>query len=63
MALVDDVEVRSVVRVERIGAHSHIRGLGVGPNLDPQDTADGMVGQLQARKAAAIIVKMVQVRL
>ncbi|KAK6024354.1 oxidoreductase, zinc-binding dehydrogenase family protein [Ostertagia ostertagi] len=60
MALVGDVELRSVVRVERIGAHSHIRGLGVGPNLDPQDTSDGMVGQIQARKAAAIVVKMVQ---
>ncbi|VDL72558.1 unnamed protein product [Nippostrongylus brasiliensis] len=60
MALVGDVEVRSVVRVERVGAHSHIRGLGVGHNLDPHDTADGMVGQFQARKAAAIVVKMVQ---
>ncbi|KAK5984085.1 hypothetical protein GCK32_005803 [Trichostrongylus colubriformis] len=60
MALVGDVELRSVVRVERIGAHSHIRGLGVGPNLDPHDTSDGMVGQFQARKAAAIVVKMVQ---
>lgn len=61
MALVGDVELRSLVRVERVGAHSHIRGLGVGANFDPEDVADGMVGQIRARRAAAIIVKMIQV--
>ncbi|EPB72249.1 TIP49 protein [Ancylostoma ceylanicum] len=60
MALVGDVELRSLVRVERVGAHSHIRGLGVGANFDPEDVADGMVGQIRARRAAAIIVKMIQ---
>ncbi|KAJ1359081.1 hypothetical protein KIN20_017708 [Parelaphostrongylus tenuis] len=47
--------------VERVGAHSHIHGLGVASNFDPEDVADGMVGQIRARKAAAIVVKMVQV--
>ena len=29
-------EVRDVTRVERIGAHSHIRGLGLDDTLDPR---------------------------
>ncbi|KAJ1354737.1 hypothetical protein KIN20_011747 [Parelaphostrongylus tenuis] len=60
MALVGDVELRSVVRVERVGAHSHIHGLGVASNFDLEDVADGMVGQIRARKAAAVVVKIVQ---
>ena len=29
-------EVREVTRIERIGAHSHIRGLGLDDTLDPR---------------------------
>lgn len=47
-------------KLERIGAHSHIRGLGLDDNLDPIASSQGMIGQLKARKAAAIIIKMVQ---
>lgn len=47
-------------KLERIGAHSHIRGLGLDDNLDPISSSQGMIGQLKARKAAAIIIKMVQ---
>ncbi|TIA89693.1 hypothetical protein E3P99_01931 [Wallemia hederae] len=46
--------------LERIGAHSHIRGLGLDDNLEPVASSQGMIGQLKARKAAAIIIKMVQ---
>jgi TBP-interacting protein len=46
-------------RFERVGAHSHIKGLGVrdGKALS---VADGMVGQVEAREAAAIVVDMVK---
>jgi TBP-interacting protein len=46
-------------RFERVGAHSHIKGLGVrdGKALP---VADGMVGQVEAREAAAIVVDMVK---
>jgi RuvB-like protein 2 len=29
-------EVREVTRIERIGAHSHIRGLGLNDSLEPR---------------------------
>ncbi|PGH17699.1 RuvB-like helicase 2 [Polytolypa hystricis UAMH7299] len=43
-----------------IAAHSHIRGLGVDDNLEPRPSAQGLVGQEKARKAAAIILQMVK---
>lgn len=52
-------EVKDLTKVERIGAHSHIRGLGLDDKLEPRGSSQGMVGQLQARKAAGIIVKMI----
>ncbi|ORZ31457.1 TIP49 C-terminus-domain-containing protein [Catenaria anguillulae PL171] len=51
---------KDVARVERIGAHSHIRGLGLDDALEPRATSQGMVGQLQARKAAGVIVEMIK---
>ncbi|WAR52563.1 hypothetical protein PtB15_1B1006 [Puccinia triticina] len=53
-------EVRDIVKLERIGAHSHIRGLGLDERLEPKPNAQGMVGQIKARKAAGVILKMVQ---
>lgn len=46
--------------MERIGAHSHIRGLGLDQNLNPAQCAQGLVGQLEARKAAGVIVRIIQ---
>lgn len=43
-----------------IAAHSHITGLGLDDNLQPKESAQGMVGQLKARKAAGVILKLVQ---
>ena len=43
-----------------VGAHSHIRGLGLDERLEPRDNSQGMVGQAKARKAAGMILKMVQ---
>ena len=44
-------EVRDVTRIERIGAHSHVRGLGLDDALEPRQVSQGMVGQNAARKA------------
>lgn len=44
----------------RIGAHSHIRGLGLDENGKARFIADGMVGQVEAREAAGIIVRMIK---
>ncbi|KAH9258502.1 RuvB-like 2 [Batrachochytrium salamandrivorans] len=51
----------NVTHVERIGAHSHIRGLGLDADLEPRDSASqGMIGQRDARKSAGVVLKMIQ---
>lgn len=49
-----------MTRIERIGAHSHIRGLGLDDSLEPRGVSQGMVGQTDARKAAGIVSKMIE---
>lgn len=46
-------EVRDLTRIERIGAHSHIRGLGLDDALEARNVSQGMVGQARARKVRA----------
>lgn len=53
-------EVREITRMERIGAHSHIRGLGLDDSLDPRGVSQGMVGQKKARRAAGLILEMIR---
>mmetsp|Transcript_14883 Transcript_14883/g.24341 ORF Transcript_14883/g.24341 Transcript_14883/m.24341 type:complete len:485 (+) Transcript_14883:85-1539(+) len=53
-------EVRDLTRMERIGAHSHIRGLGLDDALEPREVSQGLVGQNTARKACGVIFKMIQ---
>lgn len=53
-------DLRDVYRIERVGAHSHIRGLGLSESLVALDEADGLVGQQEARRAAGVVVKMIK---
>jgi len=53
-------EVRDITRMERIGAHSHIRGLGLDDALEARNVSQGMVGQKKARRAAGIIMQMIK---
>merc|ERR1711957_1020282 len=53
-------EVKDLTRIERIGAHSHIRGLGLDDSLDPRKISQGMVGQVEARRAAGVILQMIR---
>ena len=39
-------EVKDLTRMERIGTHSHIRGLGLDDSLEPRQISQGMVGQV-----------------
>ena len=43
----------------RVGAHSHIKGLGL-EGLRAKPVGGGLVGQIEAREAAGIIVKMIK---
>ncbi|KAG6524961.1 ruvB-like 2 [Zingiber officinale] len=53
-------EARDLTRIERIGAHSHIRGLGLDAALEARDVSEGMVGQRAARKAAGLILNLIK---
>ena len=54
-------EIREVpgrpTRFERIGAHTHIKGLGLDENMKAVKVKDGMVGQEKAREAAGLVVR------
>ncbi len=53
------VKPEKVTRFERIGMHSHIKGLGL-RNGKALPIADGLVGQIKAREAAGIVVEMIK---
>jgi len=48
--------------LSRPSTHSHIRGLGLDSSLQPRPNAQGLVGQLKARRAAGVMMKMVKNR-
>ena len=52
-------EIRDLTKMERTGTHSHIRGLGLDDSLEPRKISQGMVGQIEARRAAGIIMRMI----
>jgi len=47
-------------RFERIGAHTHIKGLGLNKDLKFVKVKDGMVGQGRAREAAGLVIQMIR---
>merc|ERR1711985_56625 len=53
-------ETKDLTRIERIGAHSHIRGLGLDDALEARKVSQGMVGQAECRRAAGIILSMIR---
>jgi RuvB-like protein 2 len=53
-------DIKDITRIERIGAHSHIRGLGLDDALEARLVSQGMVGQANARKAAGVILQMIR---
>ena len=44
-----------------LGAHSHIRGLGLDDALEARQVSQGMVGQNGPRRAAGVILEMIKV--
>ena len=51
-----NAEVKDLTRIERIGAHSHIRGLGLDDALEARAVSQGMVGQAPARKVQPLLL-------
>lgn len=49
-------EIKDLTRIERIGAHSHIRGLGLDDTLEARAVSQGMVGQEHARRVSSCAV-------
>ena len=47
---------------QRVAAHSHIRSLGLAADGTALPQGGGMVGQLEAREAAGIIVDLIKAR-
>lgn len=43
-------EVKSTTKTQRIAAHSHIKGLGLGEEGGAFEVASGLVGQKKARE-------------
>eukprot|EP00249_Psilotum_nudum_P011493 c23206_g2_i1 orf=278-1669(-) len=60
MAELKVTETKDLTRIERIGAHSHIRGLGLDDALEARSVSQGMVGQKVARRAVGIILQMIK---
>ena len=54
------MEIAEMKEWERISAHSHIMGLGLDENYRAIRKADGMIGQVEAREAAGIVVRMIK---
>ncbi|KAG0484724.1 hypothetical protein HPP92_008615 [Vanilla planifolia] len=54
------LESRDITRIERIGAHSYIRGLGLDSSFEARAVSVGMVGQQPARKAAGLILQLIK---
>jgi TBP-interacting protein len=50
---------RSLREWERVAAHSHIQGLGL-EGLKAKPIAQGMVGQIEAREAAGLVVRLIK---
>lgn len=53
-------EAPAAIKFERVGAHTHIKGLGLDSEGRAVKVKDGMVGQERAREAAGLVVKMIK---
>merc|ERR1719295_2227976 len=53
-------QVKDISHIERVAAHSHIRGLGLDDTLSARKVSQGMVGQRSARRAAGVILAMIE---
>ena len=55
-----NASVKDLTRIERIGAHSHIRGLGLDDALEARAVSQGLVGQSSARKVSCLVSNVIE---
>lgn len=63
MSIEIKTSVKDTTKLERIGAHSHISGLGISDALETttsSGSSSGLVGQVKARKAMGLVYKLIQ---
>eukprot|EP00211_Chloroparvula_japonica_P002248 CAMPEP_0119129934 /NCGR_PEP_ID=MMETSP1310-20130426/7478_1 /TAXON_ID=464262 /ORGANISM="Genus nov. species nov., Strain RCC2339" /LENGTH=463 /DNA_ID=CAMNT_0007120397 /DNA_START=118 /DNA_END=1509 /DNA_ORIENTATION=- len=53
-------EVKNSVAVQRVAAHSHVKGLGLSPDGTAEEAGGGLVGQIKAREAAGLVVDLIR---
>ncbi|OAG31798.1 RuvB-like protein 2 [Nematocida displodere] len=57
--MIERISANTLSQIERIGAHSHILGLGIDENMNERKE-DGLVGHYSQRKALYLVNQMVQ---
>jgi RuvB-like protein 1 (pontin 52) len=55
-------EVKGGELMQRIAAHTHVKGLGLQDDGTASPCAAGLVGQVRAREAAGLIVELIKAR-
>lgn len=55
-------EVQSTTKITRIASHSHVKGLGLNDMGLAIELGGGLVGQVDAREAAGIIVQLIKMK-
>jgi RuvB-like protein 1 (pontin 52) len=55
-------EVKSITKTQRIAHHSHVKSLGIAEDGSVMDVGGGLVGQVQARQAASLVVDLIKTK-
>ena len=55
-------EVKSTTKVQRVAAHSHVKGLGLNEEGVAKPVSSGLVGQELAREAAGVITDLIRTK-
>lgn len=59
-ATANNSSTNEITQLERVGAHSHIHGLGLNELLEPTEGSANLIGQPAARTAMGVVLKMIQ---
>jgi TBP-interacting protein len=60
LASIKELPSDRTYRFERIGAHTHVKGLGLNKRGTAIKVKEGLVGQEKAREAAGLVVRMIR---